>query len=151
MMRRLILGVLCVSVLAAAPAKAGDAAAEAVALASELMSPFCPGLLLADCRSSGAQELRAEIHDRLGRGESRDAIVNDLVLRFGPHVRAVPTAEGLGLLVWVLPGVLGAATLFMLIWRVLQATRHDPTTESALPSEDPALTVRLDQELWAAD
>ena len=38
----------------------------------ELMSPFCPGLLLADCRSDGARHLRAEIGRRLVESEDPD-------------------------------------------------------------------------------
>jgi cytochrome c-type biogenesis protein CcmH/NrfF len=150
-MRCLALGLVCVCVLAAAPANADDAGADAVALARELMSPFCPGLLLVDCQSSGAYELRTEIRDRLGRGDTRDDIVNELVARFGPHVRAVPTPEGLGLVVWAFPGVLGAATLLVLARRLRRATRYDPTLHPLLPAEDPAVAARLDQELWALD
>jgi cytochrome c-type biogenesis protein CcmH len=145
------LGLVCVFVLAAAPANADDAGADAAALARELMSPFCPGLLLVDCQSFGAHELRTEIRDRLGRGDTSEEIVNDLVARFGPHVRAVPTPEGLGLLVWAFPGVLGAATLLGLAWRLRHATRYDPTPQPILPAEDSAVAARLDRELWALD
>jgi cytochrome c-type biogenesis protein CcmH/NrfF len=56
----------------------------------------------------------AEIRHGFGRGETTDEIVNDLVARFGPQVRAVPVAEGLGLLASIFPGLLGVATLFVL-------------------------------------
>jgi cytochrome c-type biogenesis protein CcmH len=150
MIRRMTYGVLCALVLAAGPAHADDAAVRAAALARELMSPFCPGLLLADCQSSGAQELRTEIRDRVGRGDTSDEIVNDLVARFGPQVRAVPTPEGFGLWAWAFPGLLGAATFLVLAGRLRRATLHGPTSEP-LPAEDPAVTARLDQELWALD
>jgi cytochrome c-type biogenesis protein CcmH/NrfF len=122
-----------------------------MALARELMSPFCPGLLLVDCQSTGAHELRSEIRDRLRRGDTRDDIVDDLVARFGPHVRAVPTPEGLGLLVWAVPGVLGAVTFLVVAWRLRCATRYDAAPQSIPPAGDPAVQARLDQELWALD
>jgi cytochrome c-type biogenesis protein CcmH/NrfF len=143
--------VVCAFVLAAAPADADEAGARAHSLARSLMSPFCPGLLLADCQSSRAQELRAEIRGRFGRGETRDQIENDLVARFGPHVRAVPTSAGVGLLAWVLPALLAPATFLVLAWRLRQAMQHDPTPEPLRPAEDPAVAARLDQELLALE
>ena len=150
MTRRLAAGVMCALLLAATPADADDAGARAVALARELMSPFCPGLLLADCRSPGAQELRAEIRDRVERGETTEEIVNDFVARFGPGVRAVPAAEGVGLVVWVFPGLVGAATLLVLVWRLRRATLHHRTSESMAPGDD-SMSARLDREIWALD
>ena len=52
------------------------AQAEARALSGELMSPFCPVLLLTTCRSQGAVMPRGEIAARFQAGESRKAIVD---------------------------------------------------------------------------
>jgi cytochrome c-type biogenesis protein CcmH/NrfF len=150
-MMRLAASVLCALLLVPAPATAADAGARSTALARELMSPFCPGLLLADCRSSAAQELRAEIRDRFERGETEDDIVRDLVARFGSHVRAVPPMEGFGLLAWVFPPFMAAATFLALAWRVRRATPHGHIQEKIVPADDPAMTARLEQELWALD
>ena len=56
---------------------------EAHDLIQNLMSPYCPGLLLSDCRSEGGRQLRAEITERMVNGESREAVQADLVARFG--------------------------------------------------------------------
>jgi cytochrome c-type biogenesis protein CcmH/NrfF len=73
--------------LAWSPCVASAQSREAAELTRELMSPFCPGLLLSDCQSSGARDLRAEIRARVDAGESKGQIVDDLVARFGPGVR----------------------------------------------------------------
>ncbi len=78
----------------------------------ELMSPYCPGLLLADCRSSGAVQLREEIQQRVAAGEPTASIERVMVARFGASIRAVPPFRGTGAILWVLPGV---AALLMLV------------------------------------
>ena len=62
----------------APPVASADAAVEAEsrAIFTEVMSPFCPGLTLADCPSPDAFTMRGDIERRLKTGESRDAIVN---------------------------------------------------------------------------
>ena len=60
---------------------AAEAAAEvrARALFTEVSGPFCPGLPLADCPSPNAFTMRGDIERRLKNGESRQAIVDELV------------------------------------------------------------------------
>ncbi|MEQ1731609.1 MAG: cytochrome c-type biogenesis protein CcmH [Vicinamibacterales bacterium] len=121
-----------------------------------LMSPHCPGLLLSDCRSEGALLLRAEITERLAAGETRDAIEIDLVARFGPSIRTVPGLEGLGLVAWVGPGVLGVVGLALAVLAIRRLTGSAMTgrppgsdAESATP--DRVLDERLQDELAALD
>ncbi len=126
---------------------------ETAALTRQLMSPFCPGLLLADCQSSAAAELRAEIRDRLEAGESRVEVVDDLVLRFGPGVRGQPEPRGFAVLLWIVPLGLGAAALVGLAWRLRASS--SPTggaaASGASPIDDPLITARIDDELCAMD
>jgi cytochrome c-type biogenesis protein CcmH/NrfF len=151
----LLLGVVFagLAALVAVPVAAATPGQDAAALSRELMSPFCPGLLLSDCQSSGAQELRLEIRRRFEAGESRAAIVDDLVQRFGPGVRGRPEARGFGTVAWVFPVVIAVATLLLLVSRLRRATAAsgEPEARPAPAPEDPTTRARIDDELYAMD
>ena len=82
--------------VAAVRAQPHDAAADAQKIFTSVMSPYCPGRLLADCPSSAAFELRAEILGRLESGESDADVERDPYGKFGDSIRAVPPAMGWG-------------------------------------------------------
>ncbi len=127
---------------------------QAGALAHQLMSPYCPGLLLADCRSGGARELRAEILHRLQAGEKSDVIETDLVARFGAAIRTVPEFNGIGLIVWLGPFVFGLAGVGIVAHVVRRAASRDGppnASESDNVREDPGMNERLQDELDALD
>jgi cytochrome c-type biogenesis protein CcmH/NrfF len=87
---------------------------EASKLFNKVMSPFCPGRMIANCPSPQAQELQAAIKDKLRAGESPDAIEQELYATYGDDIRAVPQARGFNLLAWGVPGfffVVGAVVL----------------------------------------
>lgn len=128
---------------------------EASEFIHSLMSPYCPGLLLTDCRSEGAFVLRAEITARLAAGESREAVEDDLVARFGPTIRTVPATEGIGLIVWLGPALLGALGLAVAVGVIRRLTRaHGPTpddTDQLDTPVDPQVTDRLHDQLAALE
>jgi len=114
---------------------------------SHVMSPYCPGLLLADCPSPDAFTLRAEVRARLRAGEAPDAIEESLYRKFGDDIRAVPTADGSGLVLWVAPLVVFAFSLVGLAWYLsMQGTGAAPAANHHLAT-DPALEERLNIEL----
>jgi cytochrome c-type biogenesis protein CcmH/NrfF len=120
-------------------------------IARELMSPFCPGLLLADCQSSGAHGLRAEIRSRLDAGETSRAIVDDLARRYGASLRGAPTMEGVGILAWGLPPVLGIASFLLLAGWVRTSAPPVPGPDQRGSTTMDPLMARVDQELLALD
>jgi cytochrome c-type biogenesis protein CcmH/NrfF len=149
--RALATSILATVAITVAPiALAQSVEQQASVLTHQLMSPYCPGLVLADCRSEGAQELRAEIRRRLETGEPANTIEEDLVIRFGSSIRTVPPLEGIGLVVWIGPLILGLAAFLVLVIAVRRATRrNDPSRQSvdASPQEDPEMEGRLQDEL----
>ncbi|HTV02721.1 MAG TPA: cytochrome c-type biogenesis protein CcmH [Luteitalea sp.] len=130
-------------------ARPADAGGNAFALTHQVMSPYCPGLTLAACPSGSAADLRAEIAARVKAGESSTAILDDLARRFGPAIRGVPTARGSGLLLWVVPALLGVIGA----WGVLAAGRQRTEAAPAEPAVPLTSTwsARLDDELADAD
>ncbi|MEZ5285679.1 MAG: cytochrome c-type biogenesis protein [Vicinamibacterales bacterium] len=147
---------------AAQPAQASDAAPaataqpeavqrEADAIYRDVMSPFCPGLTLADCPSQQAFDLRADISRRLRAGESRDAIVDELVATYGTAILSDPSDTPIGRIVWGVPillAVIAAGVLALFLRRVARGSRDEP---AATPADAARLDARLDDELRDPD
>jgi cytochrome c-type biogenesis protein CcmH len=129
---------------------AAAAEAEAQALFREVMSPFCPGLTLADCPSPNAFTLRDEIEARLKQGESRDAIVDELVAKYGTPILADPSETPIGSVVWGVPIALSALAALGLAWFLRRATRP-PAEEPLAVAGPPGLRDRLEEELDKLD
>lgn len=139
-----------------APALAQPAPRQQAAdLAHALMSPFCPGKLLADCTSPAAGDLRTAIRTRLEAGETADAIKADLVRQYGRAILGAPEPIGVGLLAWIVPALVGLATAAGIGLKVARATRQTLArrAEPALAAAgvDAATRSRLDDELRDLD
>ena len=93
---------------------------------AEIMSPYCHGLTLDDCPTQGATELRNEIRAWLMQGRSEDAILDELVLRFGPSILGAPRMSGMGLVAWLVPPL---AMFLGTIGVVVYLRRHGPSSQ----------------------
>lgn len=76
---------------------------------SSIMSPYCPGLLLSDCPSSKATDLKKLIRSQLEEGRSSTDVLTELERRYGDSIKAMPSFGGVGILLW------GAIPLFIFI------------------------------------
>jgi len=124
------------------------ASQQAFELAGQIMSPYCPGRTLAACPSSAAADLRADVAERIAKGEPRDLIVESLVARFGEGVRGAPRPVGFGVVLWTLPPLIGGLLLGAVLvvgWRTRAATGEVVVGQPA--SVLAALHRRLDDEL----
>ena len=140
--------------LAAAQEAAVDPDQEARRIFTTIMSPYCPGQLLADCGSAQAEALRDTIKARLQRGVPPEAIVDDLVASFGPEVLALPPNEGVGRVAWLGPiAALAASLLLILSWqrerRATSAAGQSAQQARAEPEdgEEAEMRTRLRREL----
>jgi cytochrome c-type biogenesis protein CcmH len=135
--------VLCVLAMVTGRASAGTAIGPK-GLEARLLAPCCYGGTLDVHDSELAHDLRKEIEDRMGRGESADVIEADFVARFGPRVRALPTEGALttSFLV-VFAGILAAAAV--LFWRVRARAARAPA--SAYDPSKPPVRDEFDDEL----
>jgi cytochrome c-type biogenesis protein CcmH/NrfF len=140
-----MLGVVALPLVAATPAQ------EAASLSRELMSPFCPGLRLSDCQSTGARDLRTEIRERYEAAETRDAIVADLVARYGGGILGRPAASGVGAWAWFVPAALGLLTVLAIALRVRRWQASGAAAAASPAAEEPAVAARIDAELVALD
>lgn len=106
MKRVLWLLLLCVLAASAAEAQTRtqeEVSREALKLFNTVMSPYCPGALLADCTSSKAGVLRDKIRAELARGRDPQEIVDELIVDYGQQILGAPPMSGAGLAAWVLP------------------------------------------------
>ena len=107
---------------AARPVPGADSALERRSreVASALRCPVCQGLSIADSPSDLALEMKGLVREQLAAGKSPDEIRAYFIGKYGEWVLLEPKAEGLNLLVYVLPVavVLGGA---MFIVRYVRA------------------------------
>lgn len=123
----------------------------AYALPDALMSPFCPGISLADCPSPQAAELRRWILEQEKDGRSEKAVKAELFQVYGDRLRQAPKASGVGLVAYVVPAavfLLGGALLaaFLVHQRRRAAKAREAGPGIPVP-EDPELARIVDEEL----
>jgi cytochrome c-type biogenesis protein CcmH/NrfF len=152
-----VLALLFAWLLPAAGQPAGsEADKEARRIFTTVMSPYCPGQLLADCTSSAAAVLRDSIKAQLNRGRPAGEIIDELAATFGRQILALPPNQGLGRLAWLGPMAALLASLLILFWWFRQR-RSPPAAEPAGrpapagPGPDPGLRRRLEEELERFD
>lgn len=116
---------------------------EAKAAIDRIKSPYCPGLMLEVCTSSGGAMLRDSIQRMAEAGLSSDSIVEVVLGEYGQEWRAEPLRSGTGLWAWVIPpGVLVAG--LALVGIVLARRR---SAAGAPPAATPSVAVAaVDEE-----
>jgi cytochrome c-type biogenesis protein CcmH len=152
-MRRIASAALIVGVLAASalPIAADDDSGWSYQLAHDVMSPYCPGLTLAECPSPDAGALREWIIEQEKAGVSKDAVEQLLFERFGDGLLQAPRAEGVGLVAYAIPGVgllLGGVIVARVVRR--RSAVGAPAAKSAdspRPPANHAPAVRTDEDL----
>lgn len=86
-------------------------------VSQQLMDPcdHCKGKLLAACDCGPAADLKREVQRMLDAGRSEGEIVDSMVVRYGPWIRANPDRSGFNLVVHYAPWALLAAGLGLLV------------------------------------
>lgn len=87
------------------------------ALDLQLRCPICQTVSIADSPSETAAQMRAIVRERLAAGASDDEVKAYFVARFGTWVLLSPPGDGLGALLWVVPGASMLAGAIALVWR----------------------------------
>ena len=105
-------------------------------ITSVVRCPTCRGLSAAQSDAPSAESIRDEVRRRVVDGETDAQIKGYLVSRYGEDILLQPEAEGVGVLVWALPLVAGAAAVGGLVL-VLRRRRVQPGRKAS--AEDQAL------------
>ncbi len=90
-----------------------------------------------------ATPMRAEIRERLLKGESVQAIVDSFVARYGKKVLSAPTMQGFDLTAWVMPFLFFCLGIIAVGWIVARMVHPSPQSEETATDVDP----RIDREL----
>lgn len=98
-----------------------DSALEAMTtvLASELRCPVCQGNSIQDSPSELAQQMRDLIRDQLRSGKTPDEVRAYFVAKYGEWILLAPKAEGLNLVVYVVP-FLALLVGGLVVWRTVR-------------------------------
>ena len=94
-------------------------------ITSVVRCPTCQGLSVAQSDAPAARSIDDEVRRRVQAGESDRQIKDYLVSRYGQDIILQPEAEGVGLLVWALP-LLGGAAAIVGLFVVLRGRRVRP-------------------------
>jgi cytochrome c-type biogenesis protein CcmH len=135
---------------------AGAATATLDGVASKLSCycGTCPHLAVSQCTCSKADEIKAEIKQKIAQGMTEQQIINSFVAEHGQTVLSAPPKSGFNLSVWMIPFlafVLGGIVLFAFL-RNQQRPPDDqpPTGPSKMPDQshaDEEYRQRLNDEL----
>ena len=73
----------------------------------------CQGQSIADSDAPIAAAMRAEVRQRVDKGESTDSIRRLMIARYGEWVSFEPKADGGGLLLWLAPLMILIGAIFL--------------------------------------
>ncbi len=90
-----------------------------------------------------ATPMRAEIRERLLKGESVQAIVDSFVARHGKQVLSAPTMQGFDITAWIMPFLFLCLGIIAVGWIVVRMVRPSREPEGTAVAIDP----RIEREL----
>jgi cytochrome c-type biogenesis protein CcmH/NrfF len=93
---------------------------------------------------SSATPMRAEIRERLEKGETVDAIVDSFVARYGRKVMSAPTMKGFDFTAWIMPFIMLCLGLVTVGWIVVRMVRPAAAAPNSAPV---AVDPRVEKEL----
>jgi cytochrome c-type biogenesis protein CcmH len=111
-----------------------------MSIAGAVRCPVCVGETAAESDVPASVEIRNAIRQDLQAGESRAEILSHLSAAYGPSILEKPPAQGINLLLWVLPAL---AVLAAVTGLVLAFLRWRPARVSGVSDDDRRLVGRL--------
>ena len=119
---------------------------EARAAIDHLWSPYCPGMMLDVCTSSGGAMMRDSIQRMAESGMSSEAIVESMLAEYGQQWRAEPLRSGTGLWAWLLPPVVivvGLGAVAVVLARRRGVTEVVSEAQDVAPDDEARLRAAL--------
>jgi len=128
--------------------ESGDVAARARRIEGQLIAPCCFSQTVDNHSSPLTEEIKRDIRQRLGDGQSEAAILEAYRERYGERILAAPRARGFNLLAYVMPPVFLVAGLVLGgMWLRRRVRQPVADGQPPTPVGDPRLRARLDAEL----
>ncbi len=114
----------------------------------------CPHLSVSVCTCSKADEIKAEIKQKIAQGMTEQQIINAFVAEYGQTVLSAPPKSGFNLSVWMIPFlafVVGGIVLFAFLKNQQRPPEDQPPTgPSKIPDQsdaDEEYRQRINDEL----
>ncbi len=123
---------------------------EALKAIDQLLSPYCPGLMLSQCPVEPSRMLRDSIHMLAGQGWTADELKAWMLANHGPEWQAVPDRSGAGLWAWILPPVAlmaGFGTVVVVARRFSRSEEEDDEGRQFRSDPTPEDEARLREAL----
>jgi cytochrome c-type biogenesis protein CcmH len=112
---------------------------EVNAIAKELFCPICENTPLDVCETQACADWRQVIREKLAAGQSDEQIKDYFADQYGVRALAVPPAEGVTLLVWLVPiiAIPSVIILFALYLRNIRSSSPRSTRSTAVVTQPP--------------
>jgi len=110
-------------------ANAATATLDGVANKLSCFCGTCPHLSVSVCTCSKADEIKAEINQKIAKGMTEQQIINSFVAEYGNTVLSAPPKSGFNLSVWMIPFVaflVGGIVLFTFLKRQQKPPENPP-------------------------
>lgn len=135
-------------------AHAATATLDGVANKLSCFCGTCPHLSVSVCTCSKADEIKAEIKQKIAQGMTEQQIINAFVAEYGQTVLSAPPKSGFNLSVWMIPFlafVVGGIVLFAFLKNQQRPSANQtPTSPSKMPDQsdpDEEYRQRINDEL----
>jgi len=122
--------VLALALIAAAPTHAQsdrELDLRVQEITEQLRCPTCQGLSVRDSEAAFSRQMAQKVRRMLSEGQSEEQIKAYFVSRYGEWILRAPKKEGLGLVLWLAPGVALVAVGGLVLYRVRRTGRDRET------------------------
>ena len=93
-------------------------------LSDELRCPTCQGISVKDSEASFSRQIREKVRRMVVEGQSDEDIKAYFVSRYGEWILRAPKKEGVGLVLWLAPGLLLALAGAYIGYRSWRSHQH---------------------------
>ena len=127
---------------APAPLQTGVLSGEALEarvreIADQLRCPTCQGISVNDSEASFSVQIKDKVRRMLEEGQNEEQIKTYFVSRYGEWILRAPKKEGLGLVLWVLPGAMILLVGGLLIFRLYRNQQSSGVGQEASGAATP--------------
>ncbi len=107
-------------------------------ITAELRCLVCQNQTVADSHSGLAEDLRRQVREMIGKGDSDQQIIDFMTARYGDFVLYRPPVKSTTALLWFGPGLLLVGGVAALVMVLRKRSRLGPEAFDAEPDEDNA-------------
>jgi cytochrome c-type biogenesis protein CcmH len=123
--------------------------ARVLAITDGLRCPTCQGISVRDSEAGFSQQIREKVRRMVIEGQSDEDIRAYFVSRYGEWILRAPKKEGIGLVLWILPGAALLVAGGLVFWRIRRAGRGRPQASAPAPEAElsPEQRARIARDL----